>query len=339
MSALGRHLLSIDDLGRSGIEGLLEIAASFAEVVTRDIPKVPALKGRMVATLFAESSTRTRSSFETAAKRLSADVLSLTTVASSMAKGESVKDTVRTLRAIGADALVVRHPAEGVPVQVARWTEASVVNAGDGCHEHPTQALLDCFTLQRHFGGGAGGGGGQGFLEGARVAIVGDILHSRVARSCTKAFVSLGARVTLAGPKTLLPTFAGEWPAELSCELEPVLYETDVLYLLRMQRERGAGVFVPSEREFAHLYGIDERRLGMLAGKAVIMHPGPVNRGVEMTSAVADSDRSLALDQVHNGVAVRMAVLYLLVAGGGAVGKEADGGPAIGAPGFPGADR
>ena len=299
--AIPKHLISIDDLDRSGIERILDRAESFAEVSGREIKKVPALRGRTVVNLFYEASTRTSSSFELAAKRLSADVVSIRSSGSSVEKGESLKDTVQTLSAYDPAAIVIRSPHAGAAQLVADWTPASVINAGDGKHEHPTQALLDVFTLRRRLGA----------LEGVKIWIVGDVLHSRVARSDILAFTRMGATVTVAGPPTLLPR---EIEA-LGCTALPTLdrmAEADVIYVLRMQHERMAEAFVPSLREYAARYQINDRRLrpGQL-----VMHPGPVNRGVEISAATIDSSQALIGDQVKAGVAVRMAVLYELLVG------------------------
>jgi aspartate carbamoyltransferase catalytic subunit len=300
-----RHLLSIADLGRVGIEGVLRLTDSFVEVSARRIPKVPALRGKTVATVFYEDSTRTRVSFETAAKRLSADTMTVTVGTSSVNKGESLRDTAETLDAMGVDALVVRHASAGVPFQVANWVEASVVNAGDGWHEHPTQALLDCYTISERLG----------TLQDKRIAIVGDIKHSRVARSNVLAFSLLGAEVTLVGPKTLLPPNLERWPVEVSSDLDAVLPKVDVAYLLRLQSERQTEALIPSLREYTATYGLTRDRARLLRDEAIVMHAGPMNRGVELAPEVADSDVSVISRQVSNGVAVRMAVLYLLLSG------------------------
>jgi aspartate carbamoyltransferase catalytic subunit len=302
-----RHLLSIADLGRVGIEGVLRLTDSFVEVSARRIPKVPALRGKTVATVFYEDSTRTRVSFETAAKRLSADTMTVTVGTSSVNKGESLRDTAETLDAMGVDALVVRHASAGVPFQVANWVEASVVNAGDGWHEHPTQALLDCYTISERLG----------TLQDKRIAIVGDIKHSRVARSNVLAFSLLGAEVTLVGPKTLLPPNLERWPVEVSSDLDAVLPKVDVAYLLRLQSERQTEALIPSLREYTATYGLTRDRAQLLRDEAIVMHAGPMNRGVELAPEVADSDVSVITRQVANGVAVRMAVLYLLLSGDG----------------------
>ncbi|MCU1456826.1 MAG: aspartate carbamoyltransferase [Actinomycetia bacterium] len=299
-----KHLLSIDDLGPVGIEAILDLSESFSEVTQREIPKVPALRGKTVVSLFYEDSTRTRISFETAAKRLSADTMSFTISSSSVKKGESLLDTVQTIEAMGIDAIVVRHHAAGAPHRIAQWTDASVINAGDGRHEHPTQALLDCFTLRRHRGPS---------LAGSRIAIVGDIRHSRVARSNVKAFAALGAEVTLVAPPTLLPESLAGWPATVSYDLDAVLPDVDVVYLLRIQRERAEASRFPSLREYTSRYGLTVERAARLKPDVLVMHPGPMNRGVEIAAEVADGPASLVREQVTNGVAVRMAVLYSLL--------------------------
>ncbi len=304
-----KHLLSIDDLGTEGIEEVLRLTASFVEVSERAIPKVPTLRGRTVVSLFYEESTRTRLSFEAAAKRLSADTMNFNVGTSAVSKGESLRDTVLTIEAMGVDAVIVRHGSAGVPVQVARWVQASVVNAGDGWHEHPTQALLDCYTLQERLGS----------LEGRRVAIVGDVKHSRVARSDIAAFTSLGADVVVVAPPTLLPPSLAGWPVEVSHDLDDVLPKVDAVVLLRMQAERQTEALVPSLREYTATYGLTRRRAALLREEAVVMHPGPMNRGVEIAAEVADLPCSVVTRQVANGVAVRMAVLFLLLAAGAPV--------------------
>jgi aspartate carbamoyltransferase catalytic subunit len=334
----GRHLLSIADLGAEGIEEVLRVSDAFVEVARRPIPKVPALRGRTVVTLFAEESTRTRFSFETAAKRLSADVLSFAVASSSLKKGESLRDTVETVAAMGVDAFVIRHPSAGAPAQVARWVDASVINAGDGWHEHPTQALLDCYTIRQALAERAGrpvAEVGVKEVSGLRVAIVGDVAHSRVARSGVLALAALGAHIILVAPGGLLPPSLDGWPiAAVSHDLDSVLPTVDICYLLRLQTERGAGSFLPSLREYTAGYGLTARRAGLLAAGALVMHPGPMNRGVEIADEVADLPRSLVLRQVANGVAVRMAVLFLLlgqVVGGDAAGAVAGLSPGLGA--------
>jgi aspartate carbamoyltransferase catalytic subunit len=302
-----KHLLGVADLSRAEIEAYLDLTDHFVEVSRRRMPKVPALQGRTVTWLFYEDSTRTRLSFEQAAKRLSADTLSFSVGSSSVRKGESLRDTVLTIEAMGVDAIVVRHGSSGVPRQVARWVSASVVNAGDGWHEHPTQALLDCYTIRHH----------RGALDGLRIAIVGDIAHSRVARSDVWAFTKLGAEVTLVAPPTLLPPSLAGWPVRVDDDLDRVLPGVDVVYLLRMQNERiGGEALLPSLREYTTRWGLTRRRVDLLDDKAIVMHPGPMNRGVEIAHDVADLPRSAVIDQVTNGVAVRMAVLYQLLGAG-----------------------
>jgi aspartate carbamoyltransferase catalytic subunit len=296
-----RNLISIDDLDRAGIERILDRAQSFAEVAGREIKKVPALRGRTVINLFYEASTRTSSSFELAAKRLSADIVSIRSSGSSVDKGESLKDTVQTLSAYDPAAIVIRSPHAGAAQLITGWTDAAVINAGDGKHEHPTQALLDVFTLRRKLGS----------LEDLRIWIVGDVMHSRVARSNILAFTRMGATVTVAGPPTLLPREI----EQLGCTVEPTLarlHEADVVYVLRMQHERMTESFVPSLGEYAARYQINPRRL---TPQQIVMHPGPVNRGVEIAAATIDSPQALIVDQVKAGVAVRMAVLYEVLVG------------------------
>ncbi|HYF26074.1 MAG TPA: aspartate carbamoyltransferase catalytic subunit [Baekduia sp.] len=297
-----RHLLSIDDLSRQDIERICDRAASFAEVADREVKKVPALRGRTVLNLFYEASTRTRSSFELAAKRLSADVVNFSTSGSSVEKGESLKDTILTLTAHKPDAIVLRTPWAGAAELVSRWAPAAVVNAGDGKHEHPTQALLDVHTLRRRVGS----------LDGLKIWIVGDVLHSRVARSNILAFRKMGAEVTVAGPPTLIPRGIEE---ALGCEVRYTLDDlgrADVVYALRMQRERMTEAWVPSAREYASVYQVNGRRLHP---RQVLMHPGPVNRGVELSGEVVDSPQAVITAQVEAGVVVRMAVLYEVLAG------------------------
>jgi aspartate carbamoyltransferase catalytic subunit len=304
-------LLSVCDLGAEGIEEVMAVTDSFVEVSERAIPIVPALRGRTVVSLFYEDSTRTRLSFETAAKRLSAETMNFSVAGSSVKKGESVRDTVQTIEAMGVDALVVRHCSAGVPAQIASWVDASVINAGDGWHEHPTQALLDCYTIRRQRRLRAGTQSSS--LAGLRIAIVGDVKHSRVARSDVAAFTLLGAEVTLAAPPTLLPPSLDGWPVEVSHDLDGVLPKCDVVYLLRMQSERQSEALVPSLREYTAGYGLTRARAGLLAEGALVMHPGPINRGVEIAAEVAELPCSVITRQVANGVAVRMAVLFLLL--------------------------
>ena len=304
-------LLSIDDLGPSGIDELLALSESFVEVTRRDIPKIPALRGKTVVTLFYEDSTRTRLSFETAAKRLTADTMSFTATSSAVGKGESLLDTVRTIEAMGVDAMVVRHRCAGAPHRIASWIDAAVVNAGDGRHEHPTQALLDLLTLRHRLGADS--------FRGLRVGIVGDVRHSRVARSGVKAFAAVGADVTVVGPPTLLPESLDGWPARATTDLDDALPEFDVVYLLRIQRERLESALLPSLREYTTRYGLTAERAARLKPDTVIMHPGPMNRGVEIAAEVADGPASIITEQVANGVAVRMAVLWSLLGSGAPV--------------------
>ena len=306
-----RHLLSIEQLSREEIEAILVRAESFAEVGRRDIKKVPTLRGRTVVSLFYESSTRTSSSFELAAKRLSADLVSVKAAGSAVDKGESLKDTVATLSAYDPEAIVIRHPYAGAAQLVAGWAEAAVVNAGDGKHEHPSQALLDVFTLLRRLDS----------LEGKRIWIVGDVLHSRVARSNLIAFQTMGAEVTLCGPPTLIPREIEQLGCEVCHSLDR-LGEADVVYALRMQRERMGESFVPSLREYAACFQVDSRRLGP---RQLLMHPGPVNRGVELSGEVIDSPQSLIAEQVASGLVVRMAILYELLAARGERPTPAEG--------------
>ncbi|HET9829819.1 MAG TPA: aspartate carbamoyltransferase catalytic subunit [Nocardioidaceae bacterium] len=315
-----RHLLSAADLTRADAELVLETAEEMRSLADRPIKKLPALRGRTVVNLFFEDSTRTRISFEAAAKRLSADVINFSAKGSSLSKGESLKDTSLTLEAMGADAVVVRHWASGAPHLLANagWSRSSVVNAGDGTHEHPTQALLDAFTMWRHLASGTGQS-----LDGRRVAIVGDVLHSRVARSNALLLKTLGAEVTLVAPPTLLPVGVEGWDVETSYDLDAVLPKADVVMMLRVQRERMNASFFPTVREYSRRYGLDGRRMSTLQDHTIVMHPGPMIRGMEITADVADSDRSVIVEQVSNGVAVRMAVLYLLLGGS----ESALGGP------------
>ena len=301
-----RDLLTVADLGAEGIEEILRMTDSFVEVSARAIPKVPALRGRTVVSLFYEDSTRTRLSFETAARRLSADTMNFSVPTSSVTKGESLRDTVETIQAMGVDAMVVRHGSAGVPSQVASWVDASVINAGDGWHEHPTQALLDCYTIRQR----------RGTLDGLRIAVVGDVKHSRVARSDVAAFALLGAEVTLVAPPTLLPPSLSGWPVAVSHDLDGVLPKVDVVYVLRIQKERMTEALFPSLREYTACYGLTRRRAALLQDDALVMHPGPMNRGVEIAAEVAALPRSVITNQVANGVAVRMAVLFLLLGSG-----------------------
>ena len=304
-----KHLLSIDDLDATQIHQLLELTDHMVEIGQRPIPKVPALRGKNVVSLFFEDSTRTRTSFDTAAKRLSADTMSFAVSSSSVNKGESLRDTVETISAMGVDAFVVRHKSSGAPALITGFTTASIVNAGDGWHQHPTQALLDCYTIRQSLGRRDG-------FEGLRIAIVGDIRHSRVARSDVQAFAMLGAQVTLVAPPTLLPPSLEGWPVEVSHDLDALLPHLDVLYMLRVQRERMDDALLPSMAEYSARYGLTAARAGRLAAHALVLHPGPMNRGIEMVVDPAELPGSRILDQVANGVAVRMAVLFTLLGSG-----------------------
>jgi len=299
------HLLSTEHLDRTEIESLLDESDGFAEVLTRPIPKVPALRGKTVATMFFEPSTRTRMSFEKAAKALSADTVSFSPGTSALSKGESLKDTALTVRAMGVDLMVVRHKATGAAWRLAEWLDIPIVNGGDGAHQHPTQALLDCLTIRQRFGS----------LDGLKIAIVGDIKHSRVARSNIFAMTTLGAEVVLVGPPTLLPIDPEAWPVTIAYGIDDILYDIDVVYLLRVQTERGGGSVFPSLSEYTSRFGMTSVRFARLKPEAVVMHPGPMNRGVEIDYDVADDDRALILEQVSNGVATRMAVLFRLLGG------------------------
>jgi aspartate carbamoyltransferase catalytic subunit len=312
-----RHLLSAADLDTAGAVAVLDVAEQMAATQRREMKKLPTLRGRTVVNLFYEDSTRTRISFEAAAKRLSADVINFSAKGSSVSKGESLKDTALTLEAMGADAVVVRHSASGAPHRLAHagWIRGAVVNAGDGMHEHPTQALLDAFTLRRRLRDGQQGAD----LKGLCVAVVGDVLHSRVARSNVLLLHRLGADVVLVAPPTLLPVGVETWPCTTSYDLDAVLEgmhgEIDAVMMLRVQAERMNAAYFPSAREYSRRYGLDARRLALLPPQTVVMHPGPMNRGLEISADAADSARSTVVEQVANGVAVRMAVLYLLLSG------------------------
>lgn len=300
-----KHLLSIEDLDRGEIEDFLDLAGEFSGVLDREVPKVPALRGKTVALMFYEDSTRTRLSFDRAAKALSADVMTFTPGGSSVAKGESLKDTTFTIRAMSPSLFVVRHRSPGAPWRVAEWSGLPVVNGGDGAHQHPTQALLDVLTVRDHFGK----------VDGLKVAIVGDIRNSRVARSTTQALQKLGAEVTYVGPRTLLPFDMGDWGVETSSNLDEVLGEVDIVYMLRIQRERGGGDDFPSVMEYINRFSLTEERAKRLLPHAMVMHPGPMNRGIEIDASVADSERSLVTKQVANGIPIRMAVLFRLLTG------------------------
>jgi aspartate carbamoyltransferase catalytic subunit len=320
-----RHLISAAELSRDDAVLILDTAAELASVAGRPIRKLPTLRGLTVVNLFYEDSTRTRTSFEAAAKRLSADVINFSARGSSVAKGESFKDTALTLEAMGADAVVVRHSASGAAHRLAGWVTGSVINAGDGTHEHPTQALLDAFTIRQRLGasGGGTGNGASGLdqrgggLDGVRVTIVGDVLHSRVARSNVLLLSTLGAEVTLVAPPTLIPYAVERWPCRVSYDFDTELRKSDVVMMLRVQQERMNAAYFPSIREYRRRYGLDAGRMALLPEHAIIMHPGPMNRGVEIAAEVADSPRSTIVAQVSNGVIVRMAVLYLLLGGAG----------------------
>ncbi|MFC5908525.1 aspartate carbamoyltransferase catalytic subunit [Streptacidiphilus monticola] len=307
-----RHLISTADLSREDALLILDTAEQMAQVSSRSVKKLPTLRGRTVVNLFFEDSTRTRTSFEVAEKRLSADVINFSAKGSSVSKGETLKDTALTLQAMGADAVVIRHSASGAPKRLAEsdWLHGSVVNAGDGTHEHPTQALLDAFTMRRHLNPGAGKD-----LSGRRVTIVGDVLHSRVARSNVHLLHTLGAEVTLVAPPTLMPFGVETWPCQFSYDLDASLAKADAVMMLRVQRERMNAAYFPTQREYTRRYGLDARRLGLLPEHALVMHPGPMVRGMEIESDIADSPRSVIVEQVANGVSVRMAVLYLLLGG------------------------
>ncbi|MEY3108543.1 MAG: hypothetical protein RL730_894 [Actinomycetota bacterium] len=313
---LSRHLLSINDLSREQAILILDTADELSRVSDAPIKKLPTLRGRTVVNLFYEDSTRTRISFEAAAKRLSADVINFSAKGSSVSKGESLKDTALTLQSMGADAVILRHGASGAARRLAEWTEGSVINAGDGTHEHPTQALLDAFTIRKHLKASSENNAGLGLdLSAVEVAIVGDILHSRVARSNVLLLSLLGAKVTLVAPPTLLPVGVSDWPVDISYDFDSAIRKTDVVMMLRLQLERMKSAFFPSAREYSRLFGLDSERLAKGANSPLILHPGPINRGLEISSECADNVDSLILEQVRNGVSVRMAVLYLLLGG------------------------
>ena len=307
-----RHLLSIAHLNKSEAISILDTATELARVSDGAVKKLPTLRGRTIVNLFAEDSTRTRISFEAAAKRLSADVINFSAKGSSLSKGESLKDTAMTLQAMGADAVVIRHSASGAAQRLAdsQWMSGSVVNAGDGTHEHPSQALLDAFTIRKHLGMGGSD------LAGLSVAIVGDILHSRVARSNVLLLSLLGAKVTLVAPPTLLPVGIESWPATVSYDFDLVIPHVDVVMMLRVQQERMSDLFFPNAREYSRYFGLNGERTANMKSGAIVMHPGPMNRGLEISAEVADSARSVITEQVTNGVSVRMAILYVLLAGG-----------------------
>ena len=307
-----RHLLSINDLSTTDAIGILDTATELARINDGQVKKLPTLRGRTIVNLFAEDSTRTRISFEAAAKRLSADVINFSAKGSSLSKGESLKDTAQTLQAMGADAVVIRHSASGAAQRLAdlEWMSGSVINAGDGTHEHPSQALLDAFTVRKHLGKGASD------LTGLRIAIVGDVLHSRVARSNVLLLSMLGADVVLVAPPTLLPVGVESWPATISYDFDSVIPNVDAIMMLRVQQERMSDLFFPNSREYSRYFGLNSERMSLMAKHAIVMHPGPMNRGLEIAADVADSARSVIVEQVTNGVNVRMAILYVLLAGG-----------------------
>ena len=314
---MNRHLLSINDLSPQDALGILNTASELSKISDGPMKKLPTLRGRTIVNLFFEDSTRTRISFESAAKRLSADVINFSAKGSSVSKGESLKDTAQTLQAMGADAVVIRHGASGAAQRLADsgWISASVINAGDGTHEHPTQALLDAYTIRSKFPQY------QDNFAGLKVGIVGDILHSRVARSNVLLLTKLGAKVTLIAPPTLIPVGVTDWEVDVSYDLDEVVKRVDVLMLLRVQSERMKDSFFPSEREYSRGYGLDLARLNALQEHAIVMHPGPMNRGLEISAESADSHRSVVLAQVANGVLVRMAVLYQLLGGAALTGE------------------
>lgn len=307
-----RHLLSIADVSKAEAISILDTANELARVSDGAVKKLPTLRGRTIVNLFAEDSTRTRISFEAAAKRLSADVINFSAKGSSVSKGESLKDTAMTLQAMGADAVVIRHFASGAAQRLAdsQWMSGSVVNAGDGTHEHPSQALLDAFTIRKHLGLG------KSDLEGLSVAIVGDVLHSRVARSNVLLLSKLGAKVVLVAPPTLLPVGVESWPVSISYDLDSVIPFVDVVMMLRVQQERMSEMYFPNAREYSRYFGLNSDRMKSMKSGAIVMHPGPMNRGLEISAEVADSSRSVITEQVTNGVSVRMAILYVLLTGG-----------------------
>ena len=311
-----KHLLSINDLSKADAISILDTAQELARVSDGPMKKLPTLRGRTIVNLFAEDSTRTRISFEAAAKRLSADVINFSAKASSISKGESLKDTAQTLQAMGADAVIIRHGASGAAQRLAdsQWMSGSVINAGDGTHEHPSQALLDAFTIRKHLSKGASD------LAGLRIAIVGDVLHSRVARSNVLLLSKLGAQVILVAPPTLLPVGIESWPCEISYDLDAVIKSVDAIMMLRIQMERMNELFFPNAREYSRYFGLNSDRMKALKPDAIVMHPGPMNRGLEITADAADGARSVIVEQVANGVSIRMAILYLLLAGSQEIG-------------------
>lgn len=306
-----KHLLSINDLSKVEAISILDTAQELARISDGPMKKLPTLRGRTIVNLFAEDSTRTRISFEAAAKRLSADVINFSSKGSSISKGESLKDTAQTLQAMGADAVIIRHSASGAAQRLAdsEWMSGSVINAGDGTHEHPSQALLDAFTIRKHLSKGAND------LNGLRVAIVGDVLHSRVARSNVLLLSKLGAQVVLVAPPTLLPVGIEAWPCQISYDLDEVIANVDAIMMLRIQLERMSEMYFPNAREYSRYFGLNSDRIRAMKAQAIVMHPGPMNRGLEITADAADGARSVIVEQVTNGVSIRMAILYLLLAG------------------------
>jgi len=306
-----KHLLSISDLTKAEAISILDTAQELARVSDGPMKKLPTLRGRTIVNLFAEDSTRTRISFEAAAKRLSADVINFSSKGSSISKGESLKDTAQTLQAMGADAVIIRHSASGAAQRLAdsKWMSGSVINAGDGTHEHPSQALLDAFTIRKHLSKGGND------LTGLRVAIVGDVLHSRVARSNVLLLAKLGAQVVLVAPPTLLPVGIESWPCQISYDLDEVIANVDAIMMLRIQLERMSEMYFPNAREYSRYFGLNNDRIRAMKAEAIVMHPGPMNRGLEITADAADGARSVIVEQVTNGVSIRMAILYLLLAG------------------------
>jgi aspartate carbamoyltransferase catalytic subunit len=311
-----KHLLSINDLSKAEAISILDTAQELTRVSDGPMKKLPTLRGRTIVNLFAEDSTRTRISFEAAAKRLSADVINFSAKGSSISKGESLKDTAQTLQAMGADAVIIRHGASGAAQRLAdsQWMSGAVINAGDGTHEHPSQALLDAFTIRKHLSKGASD------LAGLRVAIVGDVLHSRVARSNVLLLSKLGAQVVLVAPPTLLPVGIESWPCEISYDLDAAIKSVDAIMMLRIQMERMSELFFPNAREYSRYFGLNSDRMKALKPNAIVMHPGPMNRGLEITADAADGARSVIVEQVANGVSIRMAILYLLLAGSQEIG-------------------
>ena len=313
-----KHLLSINDLSKADAISILDTAQELVRVSDGPMKKLPTLRGRTIVNLFAEDSTRTRISFEAAAKRLSADVINFSSKGSSISKGESLKDTAQTLQAMGADAVIIRHSASGAAQRLAdsKWMSGAVINAGDGTHEHPSQALLDAFTIRKHLSKGAND------LTGLRVAIVGDVLHSRVARSNVLLLSKLGAQVVLVAPPTLLPVGIESWPCQISYDLDEVIASVDAIMMLRIQLERMSEMYFPNAREYSRYFGLNSDRIRAMKPGAIVMHPGPMNRGLEITADAADGARSVIVEQVSNGVSIRMAILYLLLAGNQEIAKS-----------------